>query len=96
MEGIFYSAINEALWDPTTNSASIKNIEKICDLKTSLDKTGKKAGRSLLTPTYAAILIASSVSDAPVSADDTEELYALDKSVRSYFEMTSKKIASEL
>lgn len=96
MEGIFYSAINEALWDPMTNSASIKNIEKICDLKTSLDKTGKKAGRGLHTPTYAAILIASSVSDAPVSADDTEELYALDKSVRSYFEMTSKKIASEL
>lgn len=96
MEGIFYAAINEALWDPITNSDSIRNIEKICDLKLSLDKTGKEAGRNLHTPTYAAILIAASASDEPISAKETEELYSLDKSVRSYFEMTANKISEEL
>lgn len=96
MEGIFYAAINEALWDPMTSSASLKNIEKICNLKLSLDKTGKEAGKNLHTPTYAAILIAASVSEEPVSAAETEDLYNLDKSVRSYFEMTAKKMSEEL
>ena len=116
MEGIFYASINEAMWNPFTDSAAasvpdpdrmtsegsdptvnrdsgenaVKFIDRICELKAHLDDTVAKAGRNLHTPTYAAILIAVAMQDKTLGNAETEDLYALDKSVKSYFAMAAK------
>lgn len=94
MEGIFYASINEAMWKPFADSdseeASVKLIDRICELKAHLDDTGAKAGRNLHTPTYAAILIAVAMKGETLGDGDTQDLYALDKSVKSYFAMAAK------
>ena len=96
MNGIYFASLNEAMWNDWDSIDQSTMVENITTLHESISQMARQSNVDLHTPSYACMIIFTSLSRTDPSEHDIREIRSLDKSILAFFDHARNQIVDNM
>ena len=96
MNGIYTASLNEAMWSDWDSVDTLSMVDRVSRLHDQVTQMADRAGVDLHTPSYACMIIYTSLTGADPSENELREIRSLDKSIFAFFDHARNQVIDRM
>ena len=96
LNGIYTASLNEAMWHEWDSIDTMTMVDHVSRLHDQITQMATQSNVDLHTPSYACMIIYTSLSEADPTEHELREIRSLDKSIFAFFDHARNQIIDQM